>query len=172
MMRVILVLLGFVLGLAAAVALGGRMAHLRALGLAGAEGWTTGVADEAGLVSGTAAVAGGAVDWALAGIDASGPRWRVTLTGPDWQAQGRARLASGGVGIRDMAGLLDTAVLGAGMTGQVALTGGALSLALPSGTVTEARLAGQTRALSLDGIAFDGAVTLILSDGVWTVVAD
>jgi hypothetical protein len=172
MMRKILVPLGFALGLLAAVALGGRMAHLRALGFAGSQGWSAGIADEAGLVAGTAVVPGGVVDWVLSGVDLSGPHWRVTLTGPDWQTQGRARLATGGLSLAGLSGLLDTVVLGGDWAGQVALSGGAMVLALPSGSVTEAQLVGQTRNLSFGGAPFDGAVTLSLQDGVWSVVAD
>ncbi|GAB4276923.1 MAG: hypothetical protein Kow0013_30410 [Pararhodobacter sp.] len=165
MMRATVTVLGLALGLGAAIVLGGRMAHLRALGFAG--GWSQAVADEAGFLSGAADLPQGVLRWDLAGVDRAGPRWRVTLSGGDWQVQGSGRLGAGTLRVEGLNGVLDAAALGAGQGGPVAVTGGTVVLDLPGGTLRDGRIEGQARALG--EAALDGPVTLEFREGRWSV---
>ena len=96
----LLVSAGLTLGLALALVVNGRMAHLRALagampGLATLPGWTAAIDDSAGLIRGSAQIGDAEIGWELRGIKAAGPVWRVRLDGPGVAIGASAVLAPG-----------------------------------------------------------------------------
>ncbi len=130
MMRGFALLAGLLLGLAGAIAWGGRLAHLRAL--ADLPGWTQGLDADSGLFAGSGTLDDAALRW----VWTAGSGWVVTLSGRDWQAQGRAHPRPDGVRIDALSGLVPLALL----------TGGAGALAVERGTL----------ALGWDGVLRDG----------------
>jgi len=169
-MRVLALILGLGLGLLAAVAVGGRMDHLRAVGF-GTAGWAGAIAGDAGLASGQMAVRGGLLRWQMTGVDLAGPRWRVTLGGPDWQVQGTGRLTPASLRVEGVSGLLDASVLADGLGGLVAVEGGSVTVALSAGAVQAGRIDGQARGLTTADGGLDGPVSLIAGDDGWSVTA-
>ena len=150
MMRGFALLAGLLLGLAGAIAWGGRLAHLRAL--ADLPGWTQGLDADSGLFAGSGTLDDAALRW----VWTAGSGWVVTLSGRDWQAQGRAHPRPDGVRIDALSGLVPLALL----------TGGAGALAVERGTlalVVRARLP-LTEALRFAGGTLDVARFRLLAD--------
>ncbi|MCB1396385.1 MAG: hypothetical protein H6898_07040 [Rhodobacter sp.] len=169
-MRVLVLILGLGLGLLAAVAVGGRMDHLRAVGF-GTSGWAGAISGDAGLANGDMAVRGGVLRWQLTGVNLSGPRWRVTLGGSDWQVQGTGRLTPATLRVVGLSGLLDASALAEALGGLVAIEGGSVTLALPDGALQAGRIDGQARGLTTAEGRFDGPVSLIAGPDGWSVTA-
>lgn len=167
MIRVLALIFGLLIGLGAAVSVGGTLAHLRlALGSA-LPGWTEGLAPVSGLLRGEGRIAGAALRWHLDGIDAAGPRWGVTLAGDDWQAAGVVRVGPGGFRADTVQGLVSGAALGVDGQGALSVTGGVL--ALPG---IDGWLEGRANGLALERGAQPvfGDVRIEAAGGVWTLV--
>ena len=154
MIRALAVVLGLALGLTAAVAVGGRVGHLRALGLAPA--WTDSLDPDAGLPEGRGTVNGAALSWQWRGLRG----WAVTLRGPDWQAQAQGWPRIEGVDLTDLRGVVPLAQLDAG-AGVLALEGGALTLGWT----------GALRAGQVQGQARSGPLALRWTGTAWTPVS-
>jgi len=126
-LRALALAVGLLAGLAAALAAGGRMAHLRALaGLVGPgalPGWAGAVAADAGLLAGRADPGGGLVlDWRLGGFAATGPVWALRLTGDGVALDLTARPGGGGLALRVEGG--QAVLSGPELAGAFDLTGG------------------------------------------------
>lgn len=170
MIRGLVLILGLALGLAAAVVTGGRVAHLRALGVALPD-WAQTLPDDAGLSRGAMTLRGARLEWRLAGFDMAGPRWRVVLTGPDWQVEGSGRPGLSQARVSGLRGVLGASALAEGAAGLVAVEDGTMTLALPSGVVVAAQIDGQARGLVLGGPVPDGAVVLTGGAEGWSAAA-
>ncbi|MCL4676376.1 MAG: hypothetical protein KJZ59_10240 [Pararhodobacter sp.] len=168
MIRALVLILGLLLGLCGAAVLGGRMAHLR-LATAALPAWTEGLDGDAGVLAGQGRIGGAALGWELVGVDRQGPRWRILLSGPDWQARGAMRVAGTGLRVEGLDGVIPASVLVPGAAGMLALNGGLVRIALPAGTLTEAELNATARGLVLEGGRSDGSVLLRYAEGVWAV---
>ena len=153
MIRGFAVFLGLWLGLCVAVLFGGTLAHLRMTGLSLPD-WVAGVADDARFTEGRGTLNGAALHWRLSGWSG----FDVTLTGPDWQAQGRAEPEGTALRITQIAGIVPLGYLDAG-AGDLALEGGEMLVGL-DGTLRDGQLEGQAR-----GSDPAGPVTLIWEDG-------
>ena len=153
MTRTLAVIVGLLLGLGLAAAVGGRVGHLRALRLAPA--WKANMSPDAGLPEGRGTLAGAALSWRWHGLDG----WTVTLRGADWQAQAQAWPGNGGLVLSDLRGVLPLSVLEAG-TGALAVEGGALTL----------DWGGRTVAGDIDGRTQDGPLHLRWIGDRWTPV--
>ncbi|MCB1406187.1 MAG: hypothetical protein KDK01_07965 [Rhodobacteraceae bacterium] len=164
MIRALVLTLGLVLGLCAALAVGGRMAHLRMV-TDGLPGWSEGIDDRAGVLAGQGRVAGAVLRWRQAGIG-----WQVTLSGADWQARGMARIMGWEIRIEGFDGVIPASLLVPGAAGMLALADGMLRIALPAGILTDAELHATARGLELTGAPPDGPLILRFSDGDWGVI--
>lgn len=157
MIRALVLILGLSLGLVLAALVGGTAAHLRLV-----EGWTGGALPgwmarldaDSRLTQGRGTWGEAVFSWRLIGLDGLA----VSLTGPDWQAQGQALPGRDGLAIGQLSGVLPLAFLEAG-PGMLALEGGMIALS------PEGRL----RAGQIDGIARgsdpEGSVRLTWDEG-------
>lgn len=170
MIRGLVLILGLLLGLGAAIALGGRLSHLRLLVPGSLPSWSAGLIDNAGFGSGQGRILGADLRWRFTGFDVRGPHWSAGLNGPDWQVQGVAHVVGASLRIEDVQGVLPGAMLQDGGTGAVAVETGALLVAMPSGALTEGQLAGQARGLEIAGTPHDGPVQLRFDGNEWSVV--
>lgn len=170
MIRGLLLILALLLGLTAALTVGGRMSHLRlALG-EGLPDWTTGLEADTGVLSGRGQINGVALRWDVAGVDLRGPVWRVAASGADWQVQGVARFLGFRIGVEAINGLIPAAQLN-GAQGVLAITAGAVTFAMPGGGVLSGDLAGRARELVLGDVVPDGDITLVWAEGAWRAVS-
>jgi len=169
MIRILALLIGLAVGLAAAATVYGRVSHLRAaapwLGtyLAPLPGWTDALSADAGVLSGAAFGPSGVVlSWQLDGIDLDGPRWSFRADGAGLSLVLQARLAAGpALALDNVAG--EAAVTGARLSGHFVITGGEGRIDAAGLTLT---LTAQGRRQRLDGVALpDGPVTLTLDPG-------
>jgi len=155
MIRVLAVFLGLWLGLCLALLFGGTLGHLRMvserIGWA-LPGWVAALDDDSGFTSGQGRLESASLDWRLTGWDG----FDLRLTGPDWQATGRAEPEGAALRIGALRGTLPLDWLGAG-PGMLALDGGDLLVGL-DGEIREGRI---------DGQASGAAVTLLWEGGAW-----
>ncbi|KPQ07444.1 MAG: Protein of unknown function (DUF3352) [Rhodobacteraceae bacterium HLUCCA12] len=95
MIRAVFLVLGLTAGIAVAVASQFSMAHLRALAGDRLPGWTQIIPQNASLLTATAVPLPRAphltAQWRLAGVDGSGPVWRLTLSAPGLRLTGEMR---------------------------------------------------------------------------------
>ena len=179
MIRALVLILGLLLGLTAAVTLAGRMSHLRMVFGADLPTWTLGIDDSAGVLSGHGQVNSADLRWHLARVDLQGPHWQVTLGGADWQVDTDARVGGLSMVFDGVNGLTPASQITDTARGMIAITAGELTLSLPGGALVSGQLQGRARDLELgdpvadgpvrDGPVLDGPVTLVWADGVWRV---
>lgn len=159
MIRALGLIVGLLLGLALAGLWGGTVGHLRLLAGDRLPGWVAGLDPDSGLNAGRGTLNGAALHWHRDGLGLA-----LSLSGPDWQASGRARLDGAALGIGDLQGLVLLDWLGAG-EGLLALEAGEIRLG-PRGDLLSARIDGQVR-----GGQPEGPVTLVWEDGGWVLTA-
>ena len=167
MIRGVAVILGLAVGLAGAVIVGGRMAHLRALFADSLPAWTAGLDDSAGVLRGHGALRGADLRWHLAGVGWQGPEWSARLNTADWQAGGTLRLPGAGVVVDGVNGVLPAVWLDANGRGLIAIDAGQLVFDGRIGAVLGGQITGQARDVTLGAAVPDGAVTLVWAGGGW-----
>lgn len=167
MIRALALVVALALGLAAAVGIGGRMAHLRAAFGSNLPDWTTTLDADAGMISGHGLVAGADLRWQLVGVDTQGGRWLVVVSGTDWQVQGVAHWRGGALTVASLIGIAPGAWVAGGSEGIIAVTGGTLSLSPLTGQIAEGQIDGTARDVVLAGVPVSGPVSLIWQDGAW-----
>lgn len=162
MIRAFAVFLGLWLGLCLALLFGGTLGHLRLVsertGWA-LPGWVAGLDDASRFTRGHGSWEGAVLDWRLAGWDG----FDASLSGPGWQARGRAEPEGTALRIGALGGTLPLERLGAG-PGMLALEGGALLVGL-DGEVREGRFEGR-----IEGQAEGPALSLLWENGGWQMV--
>ena len=159
MIRALALILGLLLGLALAGLAGGTVAHLRTLAGGHLPGWVAGLDGDSGFAEGGGTLNGATLHWRRQGLGLA-----ISLSGPDWQASGRAQLDGTALRIGDLSGIVPLGWLDAG-EGVLALEGGEVVLA-PDGSLRAARIDGQAR-----GSQPDGPVTLVWEGGTWVLTA-
>lgn len=165
MIRFLALVVGLALGLAVAVALNGRVAHLRLAGLA--PEWMAGFDAGAGLLAGQSRFADATLRWQAVGVDLEGPRWALVLDGADWQARAEGRADAAGLRLTAITGLVPGAWLHPSGQGILAIRDGAVRIFLPAGVLLDGWLDGQARALVLAPVQVEGEVSLTVSYGEW-----
>lgn len=153
MIRALAVILGLALGLGGAAVVGGRVSHLRGLGLDPV--WSQGLDDAAGILAGQGVLGEGLLRWRWSGVNG----WAVSWSGSDWQVQGRATPMLDGLRIDALSGVVPLAAL-TGDAGALMIEAGALALDL-DGALIAGRIEGRAT----------GPVALIWQDGGWVAQA-
>lgn len=155
----LIVLAGLALGLALALAVNGRMAHLRALALPLPE-WGAAIDDSAGLMQGSARLGSVDLGWRLAGLGRAGPVWQMRLSGTGLALQAPAVLVRPGEGARGpvlalspVAGQVDSGALPGWPQARLEPTRGGLRLDLRHGQVTALEIEGLARDVMFEGSA-------------------
>lgn len=180
---VLLVVTGLLLGAVLALAVNGRMAHLRALdaalpGVATLPGWSAVIDDSAGILRGSAQLGMPALGWQLQSIGLEGPVWHFRLEGPGLTIEAPAVLARADAGeggpvlaLSPVTGHIDSiilaeqsAMLSAWPQAQLQPTRGRLRLDMHSGRLTLLEIEGLARDVIVDG-AMLGSGRFNLSDG-------
>lgn len=177
-MRVLLILFGFVLGLAVAILTFGRIDHLRRAIPDRLPVWTDAVANGSGVGSGRAApvplplLTGGAtLTWAWAGLDGVSPKWDVAVDGIGMTSAGVLHLSpqnrmvwfrdgQGRLSIADLTGHLPIPALG----GEVRIDAAEADYRASDQRLTRLEATGQ-----ILGASFEGQ---LVGNGPFSLTAD
>lgn len=177
--------LGLGLGLLLALAVYGRMGHLRALP-APIPAWSAALDDSAGLLRGSARLGEASIGWRLQAIRRQGPVWDFRLDGPGLALAAPAVLLMIGGGgstptliLAPVTGHLDSAALSGGSLqgwpeARLTFTRGRLAFDPRRGQVSAFEAEGLASAVVVDGRALgSGRFTLNrMPEGDWRLSAD
>ena len=169
MIRGLALILGLMVGLAGAVIVGGRMAHLRALTGDNLPAWTAGLDDSAGVLRGQGRIDGAELRWHLAGVDWQGPRWSARLNTADWQMGGTVHFRGVQVTVAAVNGVLPAAWLAPDGQGLIAIGTGQMTFDWRGGALIDGQIVGHSRDVTLGTALLDGAVTLVWTGDAWRV---
>jgi hypothetical protein len=182
MKRLVLILLGLVLGLALAALSEGRLTHLRSAAPGLVPGWLAGAEDHSSLWRGQRRglqmrpwPVAGDVTWRFDQIEGLGGRWSVTLSGPGLSGQGaltlplaldQAELRGGRLDILlgDWPALIDGWPLG----GRVLAEGLSADMTLPDRRLTRLGAVIDWSGARINGVEIGTAEAVLTSDaGTW-----
>ena len=178
-------IVGLALGLLMALALNGRMGHLRALALP-LPAWSAAVDDSAGIMRGIASLGEVVIGWQLQTIGREGPVWQFRLDGPGLALAAPAVLSMpGGSGavpalrLAPVTGQLDNSDLSGGNLqgwpeARLVFTRGHLSLDPGQGAVSAIEAEGLASAVVFESRALgSGRFNLTqLPEGGWRLAAE
>lgn len=175
MRHVLVILPALIFGLILAVAIEGRLGHLRQVAGDRLPGWTAALPDDVGPWHGQVILAAQRLSWRFARIGADGIVWQLRSDGPAGTVTGKLALA-GRVGVvQDLVGVIDLAAFGyAEPGGQLVLEQGRVTFDWFTNALGAGEITGRMQEVHLEGHDLGGgpARLVLAADGQWQARAD